>query len=131
LAFVIAVSELRGSATLLSIAMLTCAMGLLNTSLSRVGAESVSLTFVTGTLTKIGHHLALAYAREPLADAQGPWDKHRRRGFLLAGLWAAFFSGAALAGAVTPRFASWTLLFPTVILLALSALADRQRIAIQ
>jgi uncharacterized membrane protein YoaK (UPF0700 family) len=39
----------------------------------------------------------------------------------LLGLWIAFFSGAVLAGAATPRFAGWTLLVPTVILLALSA----------
>jgi hypothetical protein len=63
-------------------------------------------------------------------DAQESWDAHRRRAFLLAGLWGAFFSGAALAEAVTPRFASWTL-FPTVILLALAASAGGQRIAIR
>jgi uncharacterized membrane protein YoaK (UPF0700 family) len=131
LAIVIAVTELRGVASALPIAMLTFAMGILNTSLSRVGAESVSLTFVTGTLSKIGHHLALGYAREPLKDAQGSWDTHRRRVLLLTGLWAAFFSGAALAGAATPRFASWTLVVPTVVLLALSASAGRQRSAIQ
>jgi uncharacterized membrane protein YoaK (UPF0700 family) len=65
------------------------------------------------------------------SDAQGSWDTHRRRAFWLAGMWGAFFSGAALAGAATPRFASWTLLFPTVSLLALSASAGGQRIAIQ
>ena len=64
-------------------------------------------------------------------DAQGSWDTHRRRAFLLAGVWGAFFSGAALAEAATPRFASWTLLFPTVIWLALWASAGGQRIAIQ
>ena len=64
-------------------------------------------------------------------DAQGSWDTHRRRAFLLAGLWAHSSAEQALAGATTPRFASWTLLFPTVILLAVSASAGGQRIANQ
>ena len=67
--------------------------------------------------------------RQP--DAQGSWDTHRLRAFLLAGLWGAVFSGAALAGAATPRVASWTPLFPTVVWLAVSASAGGQRIANQ
>jgi uncharacterized membrane protein YoaK (UPF0700 family) len=122
-AFVIAMNGWREVAGELPIVVLTFAMGILNTVLSHVGAESVSLTFVTGTLGKIGHHLALAYARAPLTDSQGSGDTHGRRVFLLAGLWCAFFSGALLAGAATPRFTGWTLLLPTVILLTLSASA--------
>src|ERR1700730_17810336 len=117
LALVIAVTELRALSSELPIVALTFAMGVLNTVLSRVGAESVSLTFVTGTLGKIGNHLALAYARAPLADSQGAEDTHGRRAALLAGLWSAFFLGAVLAGAATPRFGGWTLLLPIVILL--------------
>src|SRR5208282_365162 len=48
------------------IAMLSLAMGMMNPALSKVGAESVSLTFVTGTLNRIGSHLAAAAGREPL-----------------------------------------------------------------
>jgi uncharacterized membrane protein YoaK (UPF0700 family) len=123
MALIIAVTRLSAVPGELPIVMLTFAMGILNTALSHVGAESVSLTFVTGTLSKIGNHLALAYARAPLTDAQGSADTHGRRVFLLAGLWTAFFAGALLAGAVTPLFASWTLLFPTIVLLMLSASA--------
>jgi uncharacterized membrane protein YoaK (UPF0700 family) len=36
------------------IALLSLAMGMLNPALSKVGAESVSLTFVTGTLNRVG-----------------------------------------------------------------------------
>jgi uncharacterized membrane protein YoaK (UPF0700 family) len=120
-AFVIAMTELRAVASELPIVVLTFAMGILNTAMSHIGAESVSLTFVTGTLGKIGDHLALAYARAPLTDARGLGDTHGRRAFLLVGLWSAFFAGAVMAGAATPRFASWTLLIPIVTLLALSA----------
>jgi len=63
-------------------------------------------------------------------DGREPWDTHRWRAFLLVGLRGAFFSGAALAEAATPRFASWTL-FTTVIWLALAASAGGQRIAIR
>jgi uncharacterized membrane protein YoaK (UPF0700 family) len=123
LALVTAVTELRLLASEFPLVVLTLAMGILNTALSHVGAESVSLTFVTGTLGKIGNHLALAYARVPLADAQGAEDTHGRRAVLLVGLWSAFFVGAVLAAAATPRFEGWTLLLPIVILLTLSASA--------
>src|SRR5579859_5760549 len=41
------------------VAAFSLAMGMMNTALSRVGAQPVSLTFVTGTLNRIGGHLAL------------------------------------------------------------------------
>jgi uncharacterized membrane protein YoaK (UPF0700 family) len=104
------------------IAMISFAMGVMNTAASRVGALAVSLTFVTGTLSKLGVHLALAVRRAPVADSQGSWDTHVHRVLLLAGIWGAFLAGALLAGAATPRFGAWVLLFPTLILSALAAL---------
>ena len=59
-------------------------MGVMNNALSRVGAQAVSLTFVTGSLSRVGSSLALALRRAPLRDAQGPWDTHLRRALLLA-----------------------------------------------
>ncbi len=38
----------------LDIAILSLAMGMLNVAMSRLGAEPVSLTFVTGTLARVG-----------------------------------------------------------------------------
>ena len=101
------------------IAAISFAMGAMNTALSRVGAQSVSLTFVTGTLSRIGVHLALAVRHAPLPDSQGTWDTHLT-GLALAGIWAGFLAGALLSGATTPRFGAWVLLLP---MLALSALA--------
>ena len=120
LAVVIGVTQLGSLASGVGIATLSLAMGMMNTALSRVGAQSVSLTFVTGTLNNIGTHLALAVKRAPLADAQGSWDTHIRRAFLLAGVWASFLTGALLSGAATPRFGVWVLLLPLLILLALA-----------
>ena len=62
-----------------AIAAISVAMGVMNNALSRVGAQAVSLTFVTGSLSRVGSSLALALRRAPLRDAQGPWDTHLRR----------------------------------------------------
>ena len=105
-------------APLPSIALIAFAMGLMNTTFSRIGNEQVSLTFVTGTLNKIGGHLAMAVKREPLANPDGPWDTHRSRAILLTTVWASFLTGAVLAGFATQRLAEWTLLPPAAILLA-------------
>jgi uncharacterized membrane protein YoaK (UPF0700 family) len=104
------------------IATASFAMGVMNSALSRVGAQAVSLTFVTGTLSRVGSHLALAAKHAPLADAQGPWDTHLRRAMILARVWAGFLAGAILSGAATPRFGVWVLAAPALILAALAAL---------
>jgi uncharacterized membrane protein YoaK (UPF0700 family) len=105
------------------IMLLSLAMGIMNTTLTRVGEQSVSLGYVTGDLNNLGRHLALALKRVPVPDAQGSWDTHGRRAALLGGVWTGFLIGAVLAGAATPRFAAWTLLPPTLILLVLAALS--------
>jgi len=99
---------------------LSLAMGMLNSTLSRVGAEAVSLTFVTGTLSRIGSHIAMAVRRAPLPDAQGPWDTHFRRARLLATVWAGFLIGAVLSGAAISYLRVWVLMPPLLILLALT-----------
>jgi uncharacterized membrane protein YoaK (UPF0700 family) len=103
------------------IAIVSVAMGVMNSAFSRVGAQSVSLTFVTGTLSRVGSHLAFAAQRAPLADAQGPWDTHLRRALMLSRVWAGFLAGALLSGAATPRFGAWVLSAPALILAALAA----------
>jgi len=105
----------------LGIILLSLAMGIMNTTISRVGEQSVSLGYVTGDLNNLAQHLALAIKRVPVPRGQGSWDIHGRRASLLTGIWAAFLIGAALAGASAPRFAAWTLLPPILVLLALAA----------
>lgn len=109
---------MRWLASLPSIAFIACAMGVMNTTLSRVGNEAVNLTFVTGALNKIGVHLAAATRRAPLEDAQGAWDTHASRAALLTGVWASFLLGAVLAGVATATLGAWTLLPAGCVLVA-------------
>ena len=102
------------------IATLSLAMGLMNTTLSQIGAEPVNLTFVTGTLNKMGRHLALAVKRAPMPDPQGPSDTHLRRAGLMATVWAGFLTGAILSGVATSFLGAWVLLPPSLILLTLA-----------
>jgi uncharacterized membrane protein YoaK (UPF0700 family) len=120
LAVIIGITQLGRLDAEVGIAALSLAMGLMNTTLSHVGTVPVSLTFVTGTLNKLGNHLALSVLRTPLADAQGPWDTHLRRAGLLASVWAGFLTGAVLSAAAIRYFGVWVLLAPLLILLALA-----------
>jgi uncharacterized membrane protein YoaK (UPF0700 family) len=120
LALVLIATELGPLPPAVGIATLSLAMGILNTALSKVGAEAVSLTFVTGTLSKLGGHLALALKRAPLTNAQGSWDTHLRRALLLMCLWGGFLTGAVVSGSATPRFGEWVLLGPLAVLTALA-----------
>ena len=121
LALIIGLTRLGFLSDGVSIAVISFTMGAMNAALSRVGAQSVSLTFVTGMLSKLGVHLALAVRHAPLPDSQGAWDTHLHRACLLAGIWGGFLAGALLSGATTPRFGVWVLLFPMLILSALAA----------
>jgi uncharacterized membrane protein YoaK (UPF0700 family) len=125
LAAIIGLAQLGPLSAGVGIATVSFAMGVMNAALSRVGAQSVSLTFVTGTLSRVGANLALALRRAPLPDAQGPWDTHLRRAMLLARIWAGFLAGALLSGAATPRFGAWVLLAPVLILIAMAAFDRR------
>src|SRR5271167_614412 len=86
------------------IAMLSLAMGMMNPGLSKVGAELVSLTFVTGTPKRIGGHLAAAARRKPLAEGRGPGDSHLARARVEASIWAGFLVGAVLSGIAGSHF---------------------------
>ena len=93
----------------------------MNNLLSRVGGQSVSVGFVTGSLSRLGSHLAQAVRRAPLSDALGPWDTHSRRALTLARVWAGFLAGALLSGAATPRFGAWVLVAPALVLAGMAA----------
>ncbi|MGA7623584.1 MAG: YoaK family protein [Candidatus Acidiferrales bacterium] len=106
------------------IMILSSAMGILNTSITHVGGQTVSLGFVTGDLNSLAQHVALGIRRAPLPEAQGSWDTRWARATLLAGIWTAFLGGAILGSALVSRLTTWTLLVPSLILLALP-LVDR------
>ena len=94
------------------IALLSLAMGLMNAALARVGAESVSLTFVTGTLNRIGGHLAAAAGRKPVSEGQGSGDSHLARARIDASVWSGFLVGAALSGMAASHFRMWATMLP-------------------
>lgn len=103
-----------------SIAILALAMGVLNTTASRVGAEPMNIGYVSGTLNRMADHFAHALLRVPLADARGPWDTHLRRGLVLAGVWGAFIGGAILGSAGLSRLGVLVLLPPLALLIVLA-----------
>jgi uncharacterized membrane protein YoaK (UPF0700 family) len=107
------------------IALLSLTMGMLNPALSRVGAESVSLTFVTGTLNRIGGHLAAAAGRRPQPEGQGPSDSHLARARIDASVWSGFLIGAGLSGMAGSHLRAWALLPPCVLMIALGLLSER------
>jgi uncharacterized membrane protein YoaK (UPF0700 family) len=107
------------------IALLSLAMGMMNPALCRVGAEAVSLTFVTGTLSRIGGHLAAAAGRKPLPDGQGPGDSHLARAGIDASVWSGFLVGAGLSGIAGSHFRMWALLPPCVVMIALGLFSER------
>lgn len=106
-----------------TIAIIALAMGLMNTTLSHVGNEPLNLTFVTGALNRVGTHLALAASGVPLSDPEGPRDSQIMRAMRLAATWTGFLGGAVLAGVLTPRLGSWTLVPPAALLVILSPMA--------
>jgi uncharacterized membrane protein YoaK (UPF0700 family) len=106
----------------LSIMILSSAMGILNTSVTHVGGQTVSLGFVTGDLNNLAQHVALGIERAPLPQAQGAWDTRWVRAILLASIWTAFLGGAILGSALVFRLAAWTLLVPSATLLAFTLL---------
>jgi uncharacterized membrane protein YoaK (UPF0700 family) len=106
------------------IALLSLAMGMMNPALSKVGAESVSLTFVTGTLNRIGGHLAAAVGRKPLQEGQGPGDSHFARARIDASVWSGFLVGAGLSGMAGSHFRMWALLPPCVVMIALGVFSE-------
>jgi uncharacterized membrane protein YoaK (UPF0700 family) len=117
--------ELHGlSNAAAGIAMLSLAMGMLNPALSKIGAESVSLTFMTGMLSRIGGHFASAAGRRPLTEGEGPGDSHLARARIDASIWAGFLVGAALSGMARSHFRLWALLPPSLVMIALALFSE-------
>jgi uncharacterized membrane protein YoaK (UPF0700 family) len=117
--------ELYGARNAISgIAMLSLAMGMINPAVSKIGAESVSLTFMTGMLSRIGGHLASAAGRKPLPEEEGPGDSHLARARIDASIWAGFLVGAALSGMARSHFRLWALLPACVVMIALALCSE-------
>jgi len=104
----------------LSIMTLSCAMGFLNTSITSVGRQAVSLGFMTGDLNSLARQIAMEIKDERGALQQDVLDNHWRRTGVLASLWITFFTGAVLGTVIASHIGAWTLLLPAFALLVLT-----------
>lgn len=107
-----------------SILVLSKAMGILNISITHVGAQSVGLGYVTGDLNNLGQQLALGIKRAPIGKTPGSGDAHWLRAAVLAGIWTAIFAGAIVGAALASRSAYWTLLLPVILLMVFALLEN-------
>ena len=107
-----AVSALLSAAALRSTAPepMVLAMGALNASMHRAGRIGVSLTYVTGTLVKLGQGLG-----DYLARRAAGWDWLAQ-----ASPWAGLIAGAAIGGALYLWVAAAAIWIPAVMALSLA-----------
>jgi len=105
-----------------AIALLGFAMGMVNPVLPKIGGESISLTFMTGTLSRIGGHLGLALVQAPVPGSEGSWDTQLHRARMGAELRASFLIGAVLSGAAISASRAYAL-WPAVAVILLLATA--------
>ena len=106
------------SEALISI-LLGLAMGIQNASVHEAGGISVALTYVTGTLVKVGRGIAAALA------GSGRWIAIAPN----LGLWSALLSGAFAGAQVTRASEATSLLVPALtltIVCAVTAVAARR-----
>lgn len=108
----------------LEVALLGVSMGMVNPVLSKIGVEAVSLTFMTGTLSRVGSHLALATVQRPLVDRQGAGDSHLARARIDASIWCGFLGGAVLSGMAGSHFRTWALLPPSIVMLVVGLISE-------
>jgi uncharacterized membrane protein YoaK (UPF0700 family) len=98
-----------GANALIEIGLVSMGMGLMNPAVSKLGPEPVSLTFVTGTLNRMGGHLAAALALPPLPASTSSRRSHLLRAGIDASMWSGFLLGAVLSGLVGASLRKWAL----------------------
>jgi uncharacterized membrane protein YoaK (UPF0700 family) len=93
---------------ILEIAIISVAMGMMNPAVSKIGPEPVSLTFVTGTLNRMGGHLAAALEPRSLGSTESR-SSHLLRAGIDASMWSGFLIGAVLSGLLASTWKQWAL----------------------
>lgn len=101
-----------------TLALPVMTMGLQNTTLRRVGGDTIRTTFITGMLTEF----AKAAARALLC--RGPWQPATISG----SIWVAYLLGAAAGGSLELRWGANAAALPMVMLL-LTAVTDGRSVA--
>ena len=79
---------------------------------------------MTGTLSRIGGHLAAAAGQKPMPEGQGPGDSYLARARIDASIWLGFLVGAGLFGMAGSHFRMWALLPPCVVMIALGLFSE-------
>jgi uncharacterized membrane protein YoaK (UPF0700 family) len=105
------------------IALISLAMGMMNPAISKVGPEPASLTFVTGTLNRMGGHLAAALKPRSL-DSTESRSSHLVRAGIDATMWSGFLIGAVLSGLLASAWKAWALWPPCLAIAALVLLGE-------
>ncbi len=100
------------------IAFISLAMGMMNPAVSKIGSEPVSLTFVTGTLNRMGGHLAAALSPKSLGPTESR-SSHLLRAGIDASMWSGFLIGAVLSGLLASSSKGWALWPPCLVIIAL------------
>ncbi|MEO6248790.1 MAG: YoaK family protein [Sphingomicrobium sp.] len=97
-----------------AIGLTALAMGAMNAALEQPGGASIGLTYMTGTLVKIGQGVAATC----LGRGRTDW-------FSFLALWAGLVSGAIIGAAAYPNAGFAALWFPVAILVILALLCRR------
>jgi uncharacterized membrane protein YoaK (UPF0700 family) len=97
---------------------LAAAMGLLNSTVQRVGKVSVALTFVTGTLVKLG----AAIGRQMTNRGRSDGGDQRATIVVLTSMYCAFFLGAVCGGLAAALYGLRCTIAPALILIGLGLL---------
>jgi uncharacterized membrane protein YoaK (UPF0700 family) len=98
--------------------MLAATMGLLNSTVQRVNKVSVSLTFVTGTLVKLG----TAVGRQITNRGRSDGGDQRVTIIVLTSMYFAFFLGAVSGGLAAALYGLRCTIAPAIVLLGLGLL---------
>jgi hypothetical protein len=112
-----------------SILVLSTAMGIMNTTITRIGGQAVSVGFVTGDLNNLGQHLAMGLKRAPRKTNARPMRHSLAAGRPVGRHMDCIDHGSRAWSSVGgSRLAIWTLLLPALMLVVL-ALLDRAAIS--
>ena len=105
------------------IAIISLGMGMLNPAVSKIGSEPVSLTFVTGTLNRMGGHLAAALNPQVMGSTESRGSQLFRAG-INASMWSGFLVGAVLSGLLATSWQRWALWPPCLVITAVAVFSQ-------
>jgi uncharacterized membrane protein YoaK (UPF0700 family) len=103
-----ALEQSRIAIAAFEIALISVAMGMMNPAISKIGSEPVSPTFVTGTLNRMGGHLAAALGSRSFNSTESR-SSHLLRAGIDASMWSGFLIGAVLSGLLASSWKQWAL----------------------